>query len=466
MTKNKDFDELFRDKLRDFEQSPPPHLLDNILVATATKRQKKRLVIWRLTGVAAALLVAFVAGWQIKDMMNVNQLSETTQSVKEIKVIPEASVIGNENKSLEKSSPLIAGLAAAKRTTGLSKPEEDVKISFSGKNADTTENINLKELKNEPIALLKSLAYMPDKLLKKTTQLILNNSKKSDQKLGLLSVDEQIIRQNQQSILSQKLANEKNRWTIGAQVSPVYSDSHSSHSSVYAANMLNSAKTNAVDLGGGLSVAVKTGKRFSIQSGIYYSALEQSSGNTVHTRSNDMFAGQGSNYLNTNVNVDAVNNKMSVNAAAGVISMDGIPEGVDLATNIEEKALSSTVMVSEVNVSQNFEYLEIPVYLRYTIIDRKFGVEMIGGVSSNVLVSNQVYLEGTSGNNLIGETEDMESVSYSGSFGLGFKYGLSKHFYLNVEPRIKYYLNSLSNNSSVSYKPYTVGVYTGLSYQF
>jgi len=179
-----------------------------------------------------------------------------------------------------------------------------------------------------------------------------------------------------------------------------------------------------------------------------------------------MFAGQGSNYLNTNVNVDAVNNKMSVNAAAGVISMDGIPEGVDLATNIEEKALSSTVMVSEVNVSQNFEYLEIPVYLRYTIIDRKFGVEMIGGVSSNVLVSNQVYLEGTSGNNLIGETEDMESVSYSGSFGLGFKYGLSKHFYLNVEPRIKYYLNSLSNNSSVSYKPYTVGVYTGLSYQF
>jgi len=67
---------------------------------------------------------------------------------------------------------------------------------------------------------------------------------------------------------------------------------------------------------------------------------------------------------------------------------------------------------------------------------------------------------------LIGKTKDMESVAYSGSLGLGLKYGLSKRFYLNVEPRIKYYLNSLNSNSSVSYKPYTIGVYTGLSYQF
>jgi len=50
--------------------------------------------------------------------------------------------------------------------------------------------------------------------------------------------------------------------------------------------------------------------------------------------------------------------------------------------------------------------------------------------------------------------------------GMGFKYGLSRRISLNVEPRIKYYLNSLNSNSSVTYKPYTIGVFTGLSYEF
>jgi hypothetical protein len=91
---------------------------------------------------------------------------------------------------------------------------------------------------------------------------------------------------------------------------------------------------------------------------------------------------------------------------------------------------------------------------------------MIGGFSSNFLVGNNAYIENNTGKNLIGSTKDMEALNYSGTLGVGLKYGLSKRFYLNVEPRIKYYLNSLNSNSAVTYKPYTVGVFTGLSYEF
>jgi len=35
-----------------------------------------------------------------------------------------------------------------------------------------------------------------------------------------------------------------------------------------------------------------------------------------------------------------------------------------------------------------------------------------------------------------------------------------------VEPRVKYFLNSLNSNSSVRYKPYIFGIYTGVSYEF
>jgi hypothetical protein len=91
---------------------------------------------------------------------------------------------------------------------------------------------------------------------------------------------------------------------------------------------------------------------------------------------------------------------------------------------------------------------------------------MMGGFSSNVLVGNQTFMESGDGKNLVGKTQDMQLLNYSGTLGVGLKYGLSKRVFLNVEPRVKYYLNSLNNNSSVTYKPYTIGVFTGLSYEF
>ena len=124
------------------------------------------------------------------------------------------------------------------------------------------------------------------------------------------------------------------------------------------------------------------------------------------------------------------------------------------------------MIVSPTSFIQNFDYIEIPLYLRYTLIDARFDVVMLGGLSSNVLVGNQIFVDNGSGKSLVGKTKDMESLNYSGTLGLGFRYGLSKRISLNLEPRIKYYLNSLNSNSSVSYKPYTIGVFTGLSYEF
>jgi hypothetical protein len=87
-------------------------------------------------------------------------------------------------------------------------------------------------------------------------------------------------------------------------------------------------------------------------------------------------------------------------------------------------------------------------------------------LSSNVLVGNQAYLENSSGKIEIGKTQDMAPLNYSGTVGIGFKYGLSKSIFLNLEPRFKYYLNSLNSNDAVTYKPYTINIFTGLSYQF
>jgi len=285
------------------------------------------------------------------------------------------------------------------------------------------------------------------------------------------SIDQQIMEQNKQLILSQNESEKKGRWLVGAQVSPEYNITRSSHSQVYASNMI-SASSNPVDLGGGISVEFKKGKRWSLQSGVYYSGMGQSSGNSSYsnrnlTASSDLSSNHGQEYFNAAVNIDSKSSKMMMNSTAGVIEFSGVPVGIVLGTNLEDKALvSSAVVVSDTRFIQNFEYIEIPLYLRYTLIDSRFDVDMLGGISSNMLVGNQTFMESNAGKSLIGRTRDMEAMNYSGTLGIGLKYGLSKRIYLNVEPRVKYYLNSLNSNSSVTYKPYTIGVFTGLSYEF
>ena len=155
-----------------------------------------------------------------------------------------------------------------------------------------------------------------------------------------------------------------------------------------------------------------------------------------------------------------------MNSNAGVIELNKVPSGMVLGTSLEDNTLAASVMVSPTNFIQDFEYVEIPLYLRYTLIDSKIDVVMLGGLSSNFLIGNQVFVNGSSGKSLVGKTKDMELINYSGTLGLGFKYELSKRISLNVEPRIKYYISSLSGSSSVTYKPYTIGVFTGLSYEF
>lgn len=471
MKKDKNIDELFREKLLNFEQEPPAYLLENIFAKTAAERRKKKIVLWRVAGVAAGLLLAFIAGWQINYLNNpmTGKSSETAkteiQDVRTNDDVQDAENTGIQahRKSLAFSNNKLGSIQAEERKSANTKAAKPQSIGF---------NEAVEKSVNEGSPVLKTIRRLEQRFKTKSySTLALAEMKTSDarKELEALTIDQQIMKQNQEMLKAKKSENDKARWIVGALVSPEYSVSRSSHSKTYASNMLNIASSNPVDLGGGISVEVKTGKRWSLQSGVYYSALGQSSTNSSAASQKDyMFAdaSNGKNFFNTNVSLDPGTNKMLMNSSAGVIEFSGIPNGIEIGTNIEDKGLAPNVVVSEASFTQNFEYIEIPVYVRYTVIDSRFDVEMLGGFSSNVLVGNQTFMETASENSLIGKTRDMQSVNYSGTLGLGLKYGLSKRLFLNVEPRIKYYLNSLNNSASVTYKPYTFGVFSGLSYQF
>lgn len=460
---DKNIDELFRDKLKDFEKVPPAYLFNNVMAGVSAMRRKRRLLYWRISSVAAALLLAFVAGWQISEInSHVNMqkvvVSENTSVQKE-------EIKGNRQETL--SNEKAQTINAENKTISPNEQNNDIQLA-SGKIASEMSNeiqsaASFHDENAEPMNPVNTIDVKIEQKEQFANVLEIKKVEPIVEKTTLPSVDEQIIQENVKALQAQNEKQRRNRWMVGAQVSPAVNVNHSNHSSQYASTMLN-ASSAKVDLGGGLSVEYKHSKRWSIQSGVYYAGIAQNSGNIHSTRSEYAYADIGMDYFNAPVNI--VSDKMMMNSTAGVIELKNIPSGMVVGTNLEDKSLSSAVVVSDAKFIQNFQYLEIPLYLRYTLVDARFDIQLMGGVSSNVLVGNNIYLDNNSEKSLVGKTQNMQDMSYSSTFGLGVKYGLSRRIFLNVEPRVKYYLNSLNDNPAVNYKPYSIGVFTGISYSF
>lgn len=470
MKNDNSIDELFREKLQNYQQEPPASLFDEILAGAARERNRRKIIYWRIAGVAAALLLAFIAGWQFSDRnQQFNQkpvFAEQETVAEKPDQVPasqnEEVVATNQDEFSAKQEPGINTDQVFANSNNSTAPAISEK---SNSTAASQGNLTATSVETTLLKPLKSLYRLLEQT-KAENELWKRRAIEARGKQLMKTIDQQIMEQNQKNYLAALSVRQKGRWLVGAQVSPAFSVESGSYAPVYASNMINSSKVNPIDLGGGFSVEYKTSKRLSVQSGIYYAGIGQSSGNYSASSGRDLLTADGvSGYFNAPVAIEA--DKVMMNSAAGVIELNGVPPSLVMSSGMDDKSFASNaVMVSDARFIQNFQYIEVPVYLRYALLDSRFGLDMLGGFSSNVLIGNDTYLENSAGRSLIGITQDMRTFNYSATLGLGFRYGLNKHFSLNVEPRVKYFLNSLNSNSSVRYKPYIFGIYTGVSYEF
>src|SRR5690606_25390134 len=124
-------------------------------------------------------------------------------------------------------------------------------------------------------------------------------------------------------------------------------------------------------------------------------------------------------------------------------------------------------MVSNVNgaLEQQFGYIEVPSAVEYSLVDNKFGLNLIGGFSTLFLNNTEVYSVMSKQTSLLSEANNSNSTSYSANFGLGFNYNISQGLKLNLEPMFKYQINTF-NNTSGDFRPYFIGIYSGFSFKF
>lgn len=491
---NNQLDDLFRSKLNDFEQEPPAYVWSRIREQQVGK--KRRLVFFYLkgAGVAAAVLLAFLFGWQLQQQPKELAPVLTDHQVQsdEKTSLPESSDSATdtnegrlpiqENASAEQPA-VLAFAEGGREKTEADQPEaidsnNAIKFQLIA-NADAsshesqleTESSEDRNPETRQFQLLRLLHLELDDSFKERSQLADLRRKQRKTVSALNMLEQKQMEENARLLAANRMDKQPAGWQVGAMLTPGVSVSQSSQSQEYASSMAIPGSKDKLQMGGGISVEYKTQKRWSVQSGVYYSKLGQTSSNQAFRPeglysdvvSDGAMRGEAA-YFNTAVAVKS--GEMLMNTAAGVVAIDQLPTNAKLSNGFESMAANDGILLTQTEFEQNFEYIEIPLILRYQLIDATFDLQVLGGLNTSVLVGNNAYANSQYGNERIGETRDMNAVNYSTSFGFGLGYGLSDKISLRVEPQLKYFLGSLNSNANVNFKPYTIGVYTGLSYQF
>ena len=141
-------------------------------------------------------------------------------------------------------------------------------------------------------------------------------------------------------------------------------------------------------------------------------------------------------------------------------------DNISIISGENLNAAPSSFETINTSINQAFGYIEIPLEIEYALVNKKIGVNVIGGFSSFFLSENKIFSEAEGGSKTyLGEANNINNVSYSANFGFGVNYQVSKKIDLNVEPMFKYQINTF-NNTSGDFKPYFIGVYTGFAIKF
>lgn len=514
MKEKKNIDTVFNESFKKLEATPSPRVWENIQAELRKdKKERKVIPLWvKLGGVAALLALMLTVGNSLfrstntalpsitdKNVINAEKETQTRSSEMEKDAIQtqiateEPAPKTNLDKEGDASETTTSKNKGTQNPTGPFKNTSDkpsktvlaandtekeaprIKESQQGKSIEKNFSKNtLKEgvAKSETDAVKKTIvetgkedgSIQKDKALDaKKEGIAANETAKQNQEKNLVKTEEEIAREsnNKKSIFDaiaakdeemvpQKKKKEKpeHRWQVAPNVAPVYYSSLGNGSSIDPSFADNPQKGD-VNMSYGVQVSYALNKRLSVRTGINNVDLSYSTGGievgtgpvSVALRSVDY---GGRDIVVTAFDKGALSNSNSSN---------------------DFGAITPKSTQGDARLIQNINYYEVPVELKYAVINTKFGVNLIGGVSTMFLGNNEISVKADNFNSVLGEANNLSTVSFSTNVGLGLDYKLSKKFTFNIEPMFKYQLNPYTD-SSVSFKPYYLGVYSGLSFKF
>ncbi|MDD2962319.1 MAG: outer membrane beta-barrel protein [Bacteroidales bacterium] len=137
----------------------------------------------------------------------------------------------------------------------------------------------------------------------------------------------------------------------------------------------------------------------------------------------------------------------------------------------ERKVYDSVAKQLTTKIDKQYTYLQIPLIFGYNFYEAgRFAMSVHAGPTLSMLLSTKEDSNYDPGNNLIINTStvspDRIKTNWQFSAGIGFGYSFTPRLRLEMEPRVKYYFNSVYEKAATTRKPWSFELRTGLLYTF
>lgn len=398
----KNIDRLFHENLKDFEVSPPSEAWDAIENRLIPRSKKRTIPFWlKLSSIAAVFVLLFSAG-TIYFLPN-NNFSKNFFHKQ------------NTNKEISKQTDSSTAITVEEKLEAMQKV-----VSALSKELAEIEYSNQFTLKTE----------------EKTTEQTAFSQKSENNFLFKDAKNLPLSKFANKEVSKKEIAESK--FTVATIFAPIYFSSFSDGSGIDAQFKNNPSSGNS-SFSYGVKVAYQLTNKFSVQSGVNL------------------------------INLGLTTNNIYVTPGVAVVGFSNISANPLLSRSADISTLKENALVADDDsggsLNQVFGYVEIPVEVKYSVTEGKFGINLVGGFSTLLLNRDEVFVETNSFSQSLGSSNNLRSVNFSGNIGLDIDYSLYKNLFINVSPMFKMQTNTFSKNSG-SIQPYYLGVYTGLNYKF
>ena len=507
MSDKKHIDRLFQEKFKDFEVTPSDKVWENINARLQNKKKTRVVPFWwKFAGVAAAILLLFTIG---------SYLFKQDNTVDPIIVNDGNSGKIKDNSNLQTTYP-------SENNSVVNTTNQVDDNSSQNSNANATDNTN--SLSSEQLSNNKQLANSTNNSNAQSNALANNNKVANSDLNSTLNKTQKRKSNISETGIANNLGNNKNseipELKSNEEIKQLL-DSKSTKDAV--ANTLSNETiedinneennpetiiedTKGQDIEEAIAEADKTDekekqlRRWSIAPNVapvYFSSLGDGSSidplfNTNNTTSdiNMSYGLKGSYAINERLKITLGVNRVSLNNTTNDViaitdnsfsslATSGRFENIDLKNNLSHQSLalisrpnlnSNTVpesikTIKAGNIDQRFGFIEIPLEVEYRLIDKKVGVNVSSGFSTLFLSENEILADVNGEQTSIGEANNINNTSFSANFGIGVDYNITDKLNINLGPKVKYQLNTFTNTSG-DFRPFFIGVYTGLNFKF
>ena len=258
---------------------------------------------------------------------------------------------------------------------------------------------------------------------------------------------EELLKEKEAGKNEDEKEEKRSKWAISTNASPVYFNSLAQGSSIdqqFDSNSKNYATTLSLGIAGSYAI----NNKLSLKTGV--------NNINISYNTNDVLFDARMNNVENNIPTISRNPE-----ASNMVFSSKVGNVETLSGDVENVIIENNVGA----LQQNISYIEVPLELSYKLLDKKFGIELIGGMSTLFLNQNNISLVANGIEMEVGRANNLNNIHFSSNVGLGFKYNFWKSFNANFQPMFKYQINTFSENSG-NFKPYFIGLYTGVSFSF